>query len=182
VAVNISARTLHDLTCPDRIAELLKDHDMPATSLELEITESVIMANPAHALEILTRISRMGVTLSIDDFGTGYSSLSYLKKLPVNLLKIDKSFVIQMTTDQNDAVIVRSTIDLAHHLSLKVIAEGVESSDIWDRLVAWGCDGGQGRYMSPPLPAPEMTRWLFESSWGLGSRQFLDGDLQSKEW
>jgi diguanylate cyclase (GGDEF)-like protein len=185
VAVNVSARTLQDLTIPDRIAEVLKDHNLPADALELEITESVIRVNPAHALEILTRISRMGVALYIDDFGTGYSSLGYLKKLPVNAIKIDKSFVIHMITEKNDAVIVRSTIDMAHHLGFKVVAEGVADSDIWDRLVELGCDVAQGYYMSRPLPAPEMTQWLQESEWGLGKstpKMILHGDLQSKEW
>jgi EAL domain-containing protein (putative c-di-GMP-specific phosphodiesterase class I) len=131
--------------------------------VELEITESVIMVEPARALETLTRLSRMGIFLSIDDFGTGYSSLSYLKKLPVNAVKIDKSFVIHMTEDPDDAQIVRSTIELAHNLGLKVIAEGVETREVWDQLLALGCDEAQGYYMSRPLPAQEMTRWLCES-------------------
>ncbi len=184
VAVNISARSLQDMNLPDRIGELLKSHEVTPASLELEITESVIMANPTHALEILTRISRMGVALYIDDFGTGYSSLGYLRKLPVNAIKIDKSFVIHMLTEKNDAVIVRSTIDLAHHLGFKVVAEGVEDSDIWDSLVKLGCDIAQGFYMSRPIPAPEMTQWLQESEWGLGkarANRNLPGDLQLKE-
>ena len=185
VAVNVSARTLQDMNLPDRINELLKGHGVTPARLELEITESVIMANPAHALEILTRISHMGVALYIDDFGTGYSSLSYLKKLPVTTIKIDKSFVIHMIASANDATIVRSTIDLAHDLGLKVVAEGVEDSDIWDSLVELGCDVAQGYYMSRPLPAPEMTQWLRKSEWGLGKsmpKMILHGDLQSKEW
>ena len=167
VGVNLSARTLHDMNLPEQIAEILKKYGAGPEQLELEITESIIMADPAHALEILTRIKRMGVALSIDDFGTGYSSLGYLKKLPVNAVKIDKSFVINMTTDENDAMIVRSIIDLAHNLSLKVIAEGVENRNVWDRLVALGCEAAQGYYMSRPIPEPEMTRWLYESDWGL---------------
>ena len=168
---------------PDRIGELLKSHEVTPARLELEITESVIMANPTHALEILTRISRMGVALYIDDFGTGYSSLGYLRKLPVNAIKIDKSFVIHMLTEKNDAVIVRSTIDLAHHLGFKVVAEGVEDSDIWDSLVELGCDIAQGFYMSRPIPAPEMTQWLQESEWGLGkarAKMILPEDLPIK--
>jgi len=167
VSVNLSARILHDGHFHDRVAELLDRHGVSSEQLELEITESVIMADPAHALDILTRISGMGVALSIDDFGTGYSSLAYLKKLPVNAVKIDKSFVMHMTADQNDAQIVRSTIDLAHNLGLKVIAEGVENREVWDRLLALGCDQAQGYYMSRPLPAAEMAKWFFDSLWGL---------------
>jgi diguanylate cyclase (GGDEF)-like protein len=167
VGVNLSARTLHDAHLPDQIAEILKDHGMDAEYLELEITESVIMADPAHAMEILTRISHMGVALAIDDFGTGYSSLGYLKKLPVTAVKIDKSFVMNMTADDNDAMIVRSTIDLAHNLRLKVIAEGVESQEVWDRLISLGCDAAQGYYMSRPLASAEMTKWLSDSRWGI---------------
>jgi diguanylate cyclase len=167
VGVNLSARTLHDMNLPEQIDELLKKHDVGPEQLELEITESVIMADPAHAREILTRIRRMGVKLAIDDFGTGYSSLGYLKKLPVNDVKIDKSFVINMTADENDEMIVRSIIDLAHNLNLRVIAEGVENRNVWDRLVAMGCEAAQGYYMSRPLPVPELIRWLRESHWGL---------------
>ena len=168
VSVNLSARILHDGGFLDRMEELLESYGIAPEQLELEITESVIMTDPAHALDILTRISRMGVGLSIDDFGTGYSSLAYLKKLPVNAVKIDKSFVIHMIKDQSDAQIVRSTIELAHNLGLKVIAEGIETREVWDRLVALGCDEGQGYYMSRPIAAPEMTQWLHESPWGLG--------------
>jgi len=166
ISVNLSARTLHDDSFPDRVQEMLEGQGIAPEQLELEITESVIMVDPARALEILTRISSMGVALSIDDFGTGYSSLSYLKKLPVNAVKIDKSFVINMTNDQNDAQIVRSTIDLAHNLGLKVIAEGVETREVWDQLLALGCDEAQGYYMSRPLAAPAITKWLYESKQG----------------
>jgi diguanylate cyclase len=170
ISVNLSARTLHDGSFPDQMKVLLENHKTAPEQLELEITESVIMVDPARALEILKRISSMGVALSIDDFGTGYSSLSYLKKLPVNAVKIDKSFVINMTTDQNDAQIVRSTIDLAHNLGLKVIAEGVETLEVWDRLTALGCDEAQGYYMSRPLPASGLTQWMFDSPWGFRNR------------
>jgi EAL domain-containing protein (putative c-di-GMP-specific phosphodiesterase class I) len=168
VSVNLSVRILHEAHFAERIKELLETLRVAPEQLELEITESVIMADPARALEILARISRMGVTLSIDDFGTGYSSLAYLKKLPVNAVKIDKSFVRHMTEDPNDAQIVRSTIDLAHNLGLKVIAEGVENSAVCDQLIALGCDEAQGYYLSRPLPAAEMTKWLYESEWGVG--------------
>ena len=175
VSVNLSARTLHDGSFPDRMAELLENHRIAPERLELEITESVIMVDPVRALDILTRLSRMGINLSIDDFGTGYSSLSYLKKLPVKAVKIDKSFVMHMTRDQNDAQIVRSTIDLAHNLGLKVIAEGVESQEVWERLLTLGCDQAQGYYMSRPLPAADLNQWLNKLPWGLGQmNQTLD--------
>ena len=179
ISVNLSTRTLHDGSFPDRVKALLALHGIAPERLELEITESVIMVDPARALEILTRLNRMGITLSIDDFGTGYSSLAYLKKLPVNTVKIDKSFVMHMTQDQNDAQIVRSTIDLAHNLGLKVIAEGVENREVWDRLRALGCDEAQGYYISRPLPASELTQWLTESPWGLADMNpTLDLDHQ----
>jgi len=185
VAVNLSLRALQDVKFPERMVELLKGHDLVPGSLEIEITENVVMADPAHSLEVLTRLSQMGVALSIDDFGTGYSSLGYLKKLPVDTIKIDKSFVMHMTTNENDALIVRSTIGLAHDLGLKVVAEGVENLDVWDRLAALGCDAAQGYYMSRPLPGPEMTRWLSESPWGLAGPAltiFTPGDLELKDW
>jgi diguanylate cyclase (GGDEF)-like protein len=185
ISVNLSPRTLHEMNLPQRIGQLLKTHEVAPEDLELEITESVIMADPVHALEILARINHMGVALSIDDFGTGYSSLGYLKRLPVNAIKIDKSFVMSMTTDQNDALIVRSTIDLAHNLGLKVVAEGVENSVAWERLVALGCDAAQGYYMSRPLPALEMTQWLTESPWGLRPptvTMAARGNLKLKDW
>ena len=185
VSVNLSARILHDGHFPDQVEGLLDREGISPERLEFEITESVIMADPAHALEILTRISRMGVALSIDDFGTGYSSLAYLKKLPVNAVKVDKSFVLHMTEDQNDAQIVRSTIELAHNLGLKVIAEGVENREVWDQLLALGCDEAQGYYMSRPLPTAEMTKWLCESEWGLAKldlKKQSEEDFQLKNW
>ena len=118
------------------------------------------MSDPARAKEILARLSHMGVRLSIDDFGTGYSSLSDLKKLPVDAIKVDKSFVIDMVTDADNAAIVRSTIELAHNLNLQVVAEGVETQEIVDRLIALGCDKAQGYFFSRPLPADEFQSWL----------------------
>ena len=125
------------------------------------------MSHPAEALEVLNVLDRMGVILSIDDFGTGYSSLAYLSKLPVDEIKIDKSFVLAMLQDKHAAVIVRSTIDLGHNLGKKVVAEGVETSEMWDQLLDWGCDTAQGYYMSKPLPADKLALWLFESKWGI---------------
>jgi diguanylate cyclase len=118
------------------------------------------MADPFRALAVLKRLHEMGTKLSIDDFGTGYSSLAYLKRLPVDAVKIDKSFVMNMDTDENDAAIVRSTIDLARNLGLAIVAEGVETEAIWQTLASLGCDTAQGHYLSHPLPAAELFAWL----------------------
>lgn len=139
VAVNLSARNLQDSQLPERVSELLQKSGVEPDQLALEITESVIMADPQRAIEILTDLSEMGIRLSIDDFGTGYSSLGYLKKLPVDEVKIDKSFVREMASNQDAIVIVRSTIDLAHNLELEVVAEGVENQETLSRLAALGC-------------------------------------------
>ncbi len=165
MAVNLSARNLHDMTLPAAIESLLKVSGVAAEHLKLEITESAVMSNPVDGLAILTQLDRMGVTLSIDDFGTGYSSLSYLKQLPVDELKIDKSFVMDMEENENDAVIVRSTIDLAHNLGLKVTAEGVETQDAWDLLAILGCDRSQGYFMGRPMPVEKLMEWLKTSVW-----------------
>lgn len=167
VAVNLSPRNLHDPQLPEHIAEMLASRGLSAGSLELEITESVIMSDPVRAMEVLTELNRMGIKVFIDDFGNGYSSLGYLKKLPVDGIKIDKSFVIHMAADENDAVIVRSTIELGHNLGLRVIAEGVERKEIWERLGHLGCDEAQGYYFSPAIPPNELRRWMSESPWGL---------------
>ncbi|MHB0916286.1 MAG: putative bifunctional diguanylate cyclase/phosphodiesterase [Thiobacillus sp.] len=165
MAVNLSARNLHDMELPASISALLAESGVAPQDLILEITESAVMANPSDGLAILTELDRMGVTLSIDDFGTGYSSLAYLKGLPVDELKIDKSFVMDMVENENDAVIVRSTIDLAHNLGLKVIAEGVETRDAWHILGMLGCDCSQGYFMGRPMPAEKLEAWLRESAW-----------------
>lgn len=169
MAMNISARNLHDLRLPDQIAELLQACDVPPGRFEMEITESAIMADPSRALEALTRLRGMGIRFSIDDFGTGYSSLAYLQKLPIDAIKIDKSFTMNMATSKDDAVIVKSTIDLAHDLGLQVVAEGVENQETLDRLTSLGCDAAQGYHISRPLPPAEMLRWLAESPWGAGT-------------
>ena len=167
VAVNLSPRNLHDPGLTAKIAGLLAKWSVPAEQLTLEITENAIMIDPERALNILTRLNGMGIQISIDDFGTGYSSLVYLKKLPVNQIKIDRSFVMDMTSDENDAIIVRSTIDLGHNMGCHVVAEGVEDKDTLECLKALGCDHAQGYYLSRPLPADELTTWLTQSSWGL---------------
>jgi EAL domain-containing protein (putative c-di-GMP-specific phosphodiesterase class I) len=128
------------------------------------------MSDPNHALEVLSRLDAMGVRISIDDFGTGYSSLAYLKRLPVDEIKIDRSFVIDMKLDNNDAVIVRSTIDLAHNMSLRVVAEGVENPETLRLLTALGCDVVQGFFVSRPMPYDELVRWLSSSAWSAKQR------------
>jgi diguanylate cyclase len=160
VAVNLSVRSLMDGALPDEVVEALARAELAASSLILEITESTIMADPNRAIETLTRLSEHGVSLAIDDFGTGYSSLAYLKKLPVNEVKVDKSFVMNMATDQDDAVIVRSTVDLARNLGLRVVAEGVEDESSWDHLRTLGCDAVQGYYLARPMPAVQVLTWL----------------------
>jgi diguanylate cyclase (GGDEF)-like protein len=159
IAINLSTRDLMDLEFPAKIDALLAKYDVPRDGLCLEITESAIMDDPQRAEATLNQLSSSGYKLSIDDFGTGYSSLAYLKRLPVNELKIDKSFVMGMETDASDAKIVRSTIDLAHNLGLTVVAEGVESAHIYDMLAELHCDEGQGYHMSRPLPASDFNAW-----------------------
>jgi len=159
VAVNLSQRTLQDPRLPQRIASILDGYDAASASLALEITENVLMTDPARSLECLKRLHDMGVRLVIDDFGTGYSSLSYLRRLPVDELKIDRSFVANLMSGQ-DEVIVRSAIDLAHNLGLTVVAEGVESAEVQMQLQTMGCDVAQGTSISPPRRADEMAAWM----------------------
>ncbi|WP_082568734.1 bifunctional diguanylate cyclase/phosphodiesterase [Rhizobacter sp. Root1221] len=159
LSVNLSTRDLLDQELPQKFDALLMRHQVPAEAFCLEITESAIMDDPERALGTLERLHALGFRLSIDDFGTGYSSLAYLKRLPVDELKIDKSFVLSMERDLDDARIVRSTIDLAHGLGLSVVAEGVENAQSWELLRALRCDEAQGFHMSRPLPADEFLRW-----------------------
>ena len=160
VAVNVSARRLLDLSVPNEVAGLLTTWEVPARLLVVEITESTIMADPAHALQILGQLHEMGVQLSIDDFGTGYTSMAYLKTLPVHELKVDRSFVSQMTSSSSDAVIVRSTVELGRNLGLRVVAEGVEDSLTLQNLEALGCDAIQGFHVSRPVPAEDLINWV----------------------
>ncbi|MDR6155280.1 diguanylate cyclase (GGDEF)-like protein [Acidovorax delafieldii] len=159
VSVNLSTRDLLDPELSHRLADILVRHGVPASAFCLEITESAIMDDPQRAEAMLNRLSEQGFKLSIDDFGTGYSSLAYLKRLPVDELKIDKSFVMGMETGEDDAMIVRSTIDLAHNLGLTVVAEGVETAAIQDRLRALHCDEAQGYHIARPLPVDDFLAW-----------------------
>jgi len=167
VAVNLSVRNLQDPRFPDKVAALIEDNCGDPSRLQLEITETAIMADPGRALDVLNRLSAMGVKLSIDDFGTGYSSLAHLKQMPVDELKIDKSFVTGMMDDESDAMIVRSVIDLAHNIGISVVAEGVETEAIYNRLKAMGCDAVQGYYMSKPVSVEGLVEWVRNSDWRL---------------
>lgn len=160
ISVNLSARDLLDHELPVKFLEVLKRHQVPMSSFCLEITESSIMDDPIRALQTLEGLHAMGVELSIDDFGTGYSSLAYLKRLPVDELKIDKSFVLNMERDADDAKIVRSTIDLGHNMGLRVVAEGIESKAVWDILAKMGCDQAQGYFISKPMPSDQFLGWM----------------------
>ena len=159
VSVNLSTRDLLDPELSNRLADILLRHGVPASGFCLEITESAIMDDPQRAEAMLNRLSEQGFKLSIDDFGTGYSSLAYLKRLPVDELKIDKSFVMSMQTDQDDAMIVRSTIDLAHNLGLTVVAEGVENAAILESLRTLACDEAQGYHIARPMPVADFLAW-----------------------
>jgi diguanylate cyclase len=160
VAVNFSMWNLRDITLPDTIAAFLQVYDVPASLLCIELTETAIMTDVERTVEVLKRLSALGVCLSIDDFGTGYSSLAYLRLLPIDELKIDGSFTQNLTTNETDAAIICSIVTLAHHLGLRVVAEGVENQDTWDQLAASGCDVIQGYYLSRPLLAANFKRWL----------------------
>jgi EAL domain-containing protein (putative c-di-GMP-specific phosphodiesterase class I) len=167
VAVNISAKSLQEQVLPVKVQAALDKWNIDARFVKIEITESSIMADPAHALAITSMLQSMGVRLSLDDFGTGYSSLTNLRQLPIDELKIDKSFVMGMTASEADTTIVRTMIDLAHNLGKQVCAEGVEDELTWRRLGEMGCDLAQGYWMSKPLPAEDFLAWLVETFWGL---------------
>lgn len=160
VAVNISARNLHDTDLPQFVLDLCRKHGAAPEYLTLEITESAIITDPKRALETLQELSRAGITIAIDDFGTGFTSLGYLKNLSARHLKIDRSFVTDMVHDENDAVIVRSIIDLSHNLGMTVVAEGVESCDVHDILEILGCDQLQGYFYAKAMAADLLTDWL----------------------
>ncbi len=169
VSVNLTIPDLLDLDLPDRIATMLAETGARSDQLELEITESTILADPFRVRDVLNRLNEMGLRLAIDDFGTGYSSLAYLKRLPVQTIKIDRSFVMAMDTSPSDATIVRSTIDLGRNLGLDVVAEGVETQDAWDALQNQGCTLAQGYFISRPVPAGELESLLDERAAIAGS-------------
>jgi diguanylate cyclase len=163
VAVNLSIRSLLDATIVEDGARLLAATSTDAGDLTLEITESAVMGDVTRTRTALDQLHRLGVKLSIDDFGTGYSSLSYLKQLPVDEVKIDKSFVLTLVEDPKDEAIVRSVIELGHNLGMRVVAEGVETQAAWSLLQRLGCDTAQGYLVSRPVADAEFLRWLVKS-------------------
>jgi len=173
ISANLSVWNLQDPKLFGVVKGLLREFNVPANRLILEITESAVMSDPDSAMDTMNKLSQLGVQLSIDDFGVGFSSLQYLKKLPVKELKIDKTFVMDMIVDDNDALIVKSTIELAHNLGLSVIAEGVESEDIMNKLKSWGCDCCQGYHVSHAIPLEELDDWIKVSVWGLKDKARL---------
>jgi diguanylate cyclase (GGDEF)-like protein len=160
VAVNLSTWLLAHTDLDAAIQSLLLEFDVPANQLELEITENAMMKNPEQARVMLAKLHALGIRLTVDDYGTGFSSLAHLKTMPVGRIKIDRSFVGDVLDDEDDAVIVRSTIDLAHNLGMQVVAEGVSSQEIWDLLNILGCDMAQGYFIAQPMPAASLAAWL----------------------
>jgi EAL domain-containing protein (putative c-di-GMP-specific phosphodiesterase class I) len=160
VSVNISMRDLVDPKFPELVSRLLHDAGVEPSWVRIEITESVIMSKPEQAINTLSQLRRLGVRLAVDDFGTGYSSLAYLDRLPIQEIKIDKSFVSAMAGEVSRTSIVRASIDLGHSLRLESVAEGVEDARTWDVLAALACDMAQGYFISPPLLAEEVLPWL----------------------
>jgi EAL domain-containing protein (putative c-di-GMP-specific phosphodiesterase class I)/ActR/RegA family two-component response regulator len=160
MSMNVTASTLLDLTLPDRITDVCKRHGVSTESLILEVTETEAMRDVTRTMDVLLRMRIRNIGVSIDDFGTGHSSLRELQRMPFSEMKIDRSFVIDMAKNRDCAVIVRSIIDLAHNLGLKVIAEGVEDARAWAMLAELGCDYAQGFFMGRPMPASEFDAWL----------------------
>jgi EAL domain-containing protein (putative c-di-GMP-specific phosphodiesterase class I) len=160
LAVNLAMPNLLDVGLPGDVAELLAASGTPADRLTLEITEGIAMTDPARVLDVLGRLRALGVRLSLDDFGAGSSAFAHLTRLPVEEVKIDRSFVSRMTAHGSDAAIVRATIDLAHDLGLRVVAEGVEDEATWEALHRLGCDEAQGYLLSRPLAPEALQAWL----------------------
>ena len=160
IAINLAAANILDVSLPDAVAERLAHYGVPGERLTCELSEHTVMADPRRSGEVLDRLRALGVRLSLDDFGTGHSSLSYLKRLPLDEVKIDRAFVSGIVGDENDALIVRSTIDLARNLGLDVVAEGVEGADVLHRLRSLRCHEAQGFHLSRPLPPEALVEWL----------------------
>jgi EAL domain-containing protein (putative c-di-GMP-specific phosphodiesterase class I) len=166
VAVNLSVSNLQDVALPEQVEMLLDAFAVPAEALTLEITEDVLMADAARSQQVMAGLRKLGVRLSIDDYGTGYSSLSYLRALPVDELKLDRSFVSHLTSDERAAAIVRSTLQLSLDLGMTMVVEGVEDAATLAALRAWGCDFAQGYHIARPMPADSFLSWLAQQpSW-----------------
>jgi diguanylate cyclase len=162
VAVNLSATDLLDRSLVDDVSALLRRYGTPARRITLEVTESILMTDPVRAMEVLGKLRGLGLSVALDDFGTGWSSLTHLQRMPVDEIKIDRSFVAAMATEASSAAIVSSTVDLAHALGLRVVAEGIEDEATWTRLRAVGCDAAQGYHLSRPLPPGELEATVAE--------------------
>ena len=162
VSVNLSPRNLLDLDFPGQVAKMLAERELEPGLLELELTESALLANPKRATAVLQELSALGVRLAIDDFGTGYSSLAHLRNLPIDAIKIDRSFVTDMAREATDLAIVRCMVDLGLNLGLDVVAEGVETGAVLEQLRGLGCTSAQGYHLSPPLPPEQLRSWLLE--------------------
>lgn len=170
VAVNISPRSLFDRDLPVTVLRLLADASLPAHLLELEITETAIMTDPKRATEVLRHLQAMGVRVAVDDFGVGYTSLTYLKSLPVNTLKIDRCFINEMLHTDKDQAIAEAVIGLGHKLGLTVLAEGIESQAVLDRLKSLNCDEGQGYHLGRPMPPEQLNSWVRNHVLGTATR------------
>lgn len=175
IAVNLSASLLDDPDLVEIVSQALRTWDTEPQHLILEITESAVMRNPDACMKNLERLNAVGVHLSIDDFGTGYSSFSYLKRMPVRELKIDQSFIMNILDNHNDAQIVQAIINLGRQFNLRVVAEGIESGEVLDRLIDMGCEYGQGYLIARPMELRQMLRWVEESEWG-NNRASCDSD------
>ncbi len=162
IAINLSVYNLQDSAFVTNIVDILQRNETSAENFIMEVTESVMMTNPQQSIEILNQLDKLNIEIAVDDFGTGYSSLAYLKRLPLSKLKIDKSFIMDMIEDDNDAIIVRSTIDLAHNLGMQVIAEGIEDKEMLELLTVLGCKFGQGYYISRPISEIDFEQWVIQ--------------------
>jgi predicted signal transduction protein with EAL and GGDEF domain len=160
VSVNLSAANVTDLDLPNKIAAALERHGLPPGALTVEVTEDTLMTDPERARDVLLQLRRAGVGVSIDDYGTGYSSLAYLRHLPADELKLDRTFTTDLETDPHATAIVRHTVELAHSLGLRLVAEGIETAQVAAALAALGCDVGQGYWIARPMPVEDMVAWL----------------------
>ena len=166
ITINLSVYNLQENDFVENIVNIFKKNEISASNFIMEITESVMMTNPEKSIDVLNKLDELGIEITVDDFGTGYSSLAYLKQLPLSKLKIDKSFIMDMIHDDNDAMIVRSTIDLAHNLGMQVVAEGIEEKENLDLLNILDCELGQGYFISHPLPDDEFETWVIKQNNG----------------